>query len=46
MAAPLTIRLTEAELARIRATRHALFDRWRSLPAGETRELSFPAGRP
>lgn len=40
------VRLTDSELARIRDTRHALFDRWRSLPAGETLELSFPAGRP
>ncbi len=35
--------LTDADLARIRADRARLFERWRALPAGETLELSFPA---
>ena len=39
------VRLTDTELHRIRTTRHALFDRWRALPPGETLELSFPAGQ-
>jgi hypothetical protein len=40
------VRLTDAELRRIRSTRRQLFDRWHALPAGETLELVFPPARP
>ncbi len=37
-----SLTLTDADLARIRAARRALFDRWEELPPGETLELPFP----
>jgi hypothetical protein len=41
--------VTEDDLARVRARRADLFERWRALPPGETLELPFdrmpvPAG--
>lgn len=36
------LRLTDEDLARIRAVRAELFGRWRELPEGDTLELSFP----
>jgi hypothetical protein len=34
-------RMTEAQVASVRALRSELFDRWRALPAGETLQLQF-----
>ena len=41
-----TCRLTDDELARIRARRAELFERWRALPAGESLELRFDQPEP
>lgn len=41
--APLAQRLTDAELARIKALQAELFARWAGIPAGASLELRFPA---
>jgi hypothetical protein len=38
--------LTDDDLARIRARRSELFERWANLAPGETMELAFDRGRP
>jgi hypothetical protein len=38
---PTAFRLTDAQMARIRALRSDLFAQWRAVPAGETIELPF-----
>ncbi|MGH7618331.1 MAG: hypothetical protein ACREPM_13995 [Gemmatimonadaceae bacterium] len=40
---PIAFRMTDDALGRIRAVRADLFAAWRSLPAGETLTLRFPA---
>jgi hypothetical protein len=40
---PISFRMTDDALARIRALRGELFAKWRALPPGETLQLAFPA---